>query len=179
MRTHGQAPGRGCGARSTEPRCLCVLCCSTVACDTESTSLRIDCAPRYTSKPTWCARERAATSYCSEQMTQLTGKRVMCHSTGCHHYCEPTIRGARATALHDTCMIRLRHVEYARTTRVRRQFRRDCAGNLACGERWLHTELVGAGVVMHCVTRHTVSQSGLLSVAFRLVARNYAHGHAS
>ena len=48
-------------------------------------------------------------------MTQLTGKRGTCHSTGCHHYCEPTIRRARATALQDTCMIRFAtsHVEYA------------------------------------------------------------------
>ena len=32
---------------------------------------------------------------------------------------------------------------------------------------------------MHCVTWHTVSQSGLLSVAFRLIVRNYAHAAIS
>ena len=51
---------------------LCVLCCSTAACDTESTSLRVGFAPRYTFETHMVCKGTRGDQL---QMTQLTGKR--------------------------------------------------------------------------------------------------------
>ena len=89
--THSQAPGRGCGARSTEPRCpVCALL------QHRRLRHRIHVSPSRLRSTVHFRNPHGVQGNARRPATDDTAHRetrhVTLHSTGCHHYCEPTIR---------------------------------------------------------------------------------------